>query len=138
MSRPAEAVHEAAPLRQGNAAAVEHETGQADVACAFAQKHRGAAVENEFCRATYAYELRAVLQPKQPGAVDARRQRQWHLGARSFIDRALQIFGLILRAAGTHAILRGIAAERGSERRGARGFRRQRQRAGRRRRRKLQ
>ena len=100
------------------------------LACAFALQHRGAAVENEFGRAAHADELRAALQAQHAGAVDARRQRQRHLRARGLVDRALQVFGLIVGTAGTHAVLRDVAAERGGERCRARGIRRHRKRAG--------
>ena len=125
----AEAMHQAAPRRQRNAAAVERDVGEADAAGAFARKHRCAAVEDEPGRAAHADQLRAVLQTKHAGAIDARRQRQRHLRARGLIDRALQNLGLIVGAAGADAILRGVAPERGGERRRARGVRRHRQRA---------
>ena len=48
----------------------------------------------------------------------------------SFVDRALQIFGLVVRAAGADAVLRGIAAQRRGTRRRARGIGRHRKRAG--------
>ena len=108
----AEAMHQAAPGRQRNAAAVERDAGEADVPGAFALQHRGAAVEDEFCRAAHADQLRAVLQAKHAGAIDAGRQRQRHLRARGFIDRALQDPGLVVGTAGPHAILRGVAPER--------------------------
>ena len=123
-------MHEAAPGRQRNAAAVERDAGEADAAGAFALKHRGAAVEDEFCRAAHADELRAVLQAQQSGAIDAGRQRQRHLRARRFVDRALQSSGLVVGTAGPHAILRGVAPERRGQRRRARGIRRHRERAG--------
>ena len=103
---------------------------EADAAGAFARQHRRAAVEDEPGRAAHADQLRAVLQAKHPGAIDARRQRQRHLRARGFVDRALQGSGLVVGAAGPDAILRGIAPERRGERRRARGIRRHRQRAG--------
>src|SRR6202043_3081480 len=59
-----EAVQQAAPRRQWNAAAVEGDVGKPDAAGAFAQKHRRAAVENEPGRAAHADQLRAVLQAK--------------------------------------------------------------------------
>ena len=108
----AEAMHQAAPRRQRNAAAVERDAGKADAAGAFALQHRGAAGEDELGRAAHADQLRAVLQAKHAGAVDAGRQRQRHLRARGFVDGALQRAGLIVGAAGPHAILRGVAAER--------------------------
>ena len=74
--------------------------------------------------------MRAVLQPKHAGAIDAGRQRQRHLRARGVIDRALQGPGLIVGAAGVDAILRGVAPERRGQRRRARGVGRHRQRAG--------
>jgi hypothetical protein len=74
--------------------------------------------------------LRAVLQAKHSGAIDARRQRQRHLGASRFIDRALQRLGLIVGTAGPHTVLRGVATERRGERCRARGVRRHRHRAG--------
>ena len=126
----AEAMHEAAPGRQRNAAAVERDVGEADAAGAFAWKHRRAAVEDELGRAAHADQLRAVLQTKHSGAIDARRQRQRHLRARGFVDRALQRPGLIVGTAGPHAILRGVAPERRCQRRRARGIRRHRERAG--------
>ena len=62
------------------------------LAGAFALQHRGAAVEDELGRAAHADQLRAALQAKHAGAIDARRQRQRHLRARGFVDRALQDF----------------------------------------------
>ena len=88
---PAEAMHQAAPLRQRNAAAVEGDAGQADTVGAFALQHRGAAAEDELGRAAHADQLRAALQAQHAGAIDARRQRQRHLRARGFVDGALQI-----------------------------------------------
>ena len=126
----AQAMHQAAPRRQRNAAAIQRDAGEADAAGAFALKHRRAAAENEPGRAAHADQLRAVLQAKQPGAIDARRQRQRHLRARGIVDRPLQHSGLVFGAAGTHAILRGVAPERRGQRRRARGIRRHRQRAG--------
>jgi hypothetical protein len=70
------------------------------------------------------------LQAEHAGAIDARRQRQRRLRARGFVDRALQFGGLIVGAAGTHAILRDVAAERGDEGRRARWLRRNGKRAG--------
>ena len=122
-------MHEAAPLRQGNVAAVQCEAGEADMGCAFALKHRGAAGEDELGRAAHADQLRAVLQAELAGAVDAGRQRQRHLRARRLVDGALQVFGLVIRTAGPYAILRGVAAERGGEGSGARRLRRHRERA---------
>ena len=90
---------------------------------AFALKHRGAAVEDEFGRAAHADQLRAVLQAQHAGAIDARRQRQRHLRPRGLIDRALQDPGLVVGTAGPHAILRGVAPERRGQRRRARGIR---------------
>ena len=119
---PTEAMHEAAPRRQRNAAAVERDAGKSDMSFALALQHRGATVENEFGRAAHADELRAALQAKQAGAVDTRRQRQRRLRARRIVDRALQLLGLVVGAAGPHAILRDVAAERGDERRRARSI----------------
>ena len=119
-SLPTEAMHQAAPLRQRNAAAIEGDAGQADAVGAFALQHRSAAAEHEFGRAAHADQLRAVRKPQHAGAIDARRQRQRHLRARGLVDRALQFCGLVVGTAGTHAILRDVAAERGGERRRAR------------------
>ena len=105
----AEAMHQAAPRRQRNAAAVERDTGQADAVGAFAQKHRGAAVEHEFGRAAHADQLRSALQAQHAGAIDARRQRQRHLRARGLVDRALQVSGLVV---GTARAARHIASRR--------------------------
>ena len=126
----AEAVHEAAPLRQRNVAAIERDAGEADTAGAFAQEHGSAAAEDEFGRAAHADELRAAREAKHAGAVDAWRQRQRHLRTRGLVDGALEAAGLVVGAAGPHAILRGVAAERGGERRCARRLGRHRQRAG--------
>ena len=126
----AEAMHQAAPRRQRNAAAVERDAGQADAAGAFALQHRRAAVEDEPGRAAHADQLRAAWQAQHAGAIDAGRQRQRHLRARGLVDRALQGAGLVVGAAGPHAILRGVAPERRGRRRRARGVRRHRQRAG--------
>ena len=105
----AEAMHQAAPCRQGNAAAVERDTGQADAVGAFAQKHRSAAIEHKFGRAANADQLRSALQVQHAGAVDTRRQRQRHLRARGLVDRALQILGLVV---GTARAARHIAWRR--------------------------
>ena len=118
---PAEAMHEAAPGRQRNAAAIKSDVDEAYVARAFAGQHRRPAVENQFCGAAHADQLGAVLQPKHPGAIDARRQRQRDLRPRGIVDRALQGFGLIVGAAGPDAILRGVAPERRGQRRRPRG-----------------
>src|ERR1043165_717887 len=66
----AEAVHETAPLRQRNAAAVEGDAGQADIVGTFALQHRGTAIEYEPGHAAYADELRAALQAKHAGTID--------------------------------------------------------------------
>ncbi len=126
----AEAMDQAAPRRQCNAAAVEREVGDADAAGAFALNHRGAAVENQPGGAAHADQLRAVLQPQHAGAIDAGRQRQRHLCPRGFVDGALQSPRLVVGAAGPHAILRGVASERRGQRCCARGVRRHRKRAG--------
>ena len=118
------------PDKQRNAAAVQRDTGEADACRALALQNRRAAGEDEFCRAANADELRAALQPKHPAAIDARRQGKRALRARSLVDRALQGPGLVVGTAGPHAILRDIAAERGSRRRSTRGLRRHRKRAG--------
>ena len=89
---PAEAMHQAAPLRQRNAAAIERDAGQADAVGAFALQHRSAAVEHEFGRAAHADQLRAALKAQHAGAIDARRQRQRHLRARGLVDGALQFW----------------------------------------------
>jgi hypothetical protein len=104
------------PRRQWDVAALERDAGKAEAAGPFALQHRGAAVKDEFGRAAYADQLRAALQTKQSGAVDAWRQHQRHLRACGFVDRALQIPGLVVGTAGPRAILRDIAAERGGER----------------------
>ena len=130
MSRPAEAMHEAAPRRQLDAAAVQRDVGQPDAACAFARKHRRAAGEDKFGRAAHADQLAAAGEPQQTGAVDTGRQCERHLRAGGLVDRALQRAGLVVRAAGPHAILRGVAPERRGRRRRARGIGRHRQRAG--------
>ncbi len=124
-------MHEAAPRRQRNAAAVQRDVGEADAGRAFALKHRRAAVKDQSGRAAHADQLRAVLQAQHSGAIDARRQRQRHLRPRGLVDRALQSSGLIVGAAGPDAILRGVAPERRGQRCGARGIGRHRQRAGR-------
>ena len=74
--------------------------------------------------ATHAEELSAASEPQLPGTIDAGRQRQRDLGAGGLVDGALQGFGLIVRAAGTHAILGSIAPERGDRLSGARCLRR--------------
>jgi hypothetical protein len=104
-------MHKAAPGRQRDAAAIQRDAGEADMAGAFALEHRGATVEDEFCRAAYADQLRAVLQAQHTCAIDSRRQRQRHLRSRRFIDRALQDSGLVVGTAGPHAILRSVAPE---------------------------
>ncbi len=127
---PAEAMDQTAPGRQRNAAAVDREVGDADTVGAFALKHRGAAGENKPGGAAHAHQLRAVLQAKHAGAIDARRQCQRHLRPRRLIDGALQSPRLIVGAAGPDAILRSVASERGGRRRRARGIRRHGKRAG--------
>ena len=87
-------------------------------------------VKDNLGRAAHADELRAALEAQHAGAVDTRRQRQRHLRARRLIDGALQIAGLVVGAAGPHAILGDVAAKRGGQRCGARRFRRHRERAG--------
>ena len=52
-----------------------------------------------------------LCKAQHAGAIDARRQRQRHLRARGFVDRALQFCGLIVGTAGAHAILRDVAAK---------------------------
>src|SRR5207247_1013582 len=74
----------------------------------------------EVGRPANADQLRAVRKAQHAGAIDARRQRQRRLRAHGFVDRALQFRGLIVGAAGTHAILRNVAPERGGEGRRAR------------------
>ncbi len=125
-----QAMHEAAPCRQRDAAAIQRDIGEADAASAFALKHRCAAVEDEFGRAAHPDELRAGLQAEHPGAIYARRQRQRNLRPRGVVDGALQNLCLIVRAAGPDAILRNVAPERRCPRCRARGFRRDRERAG--------
>ena len=125
-----EAMDQAAAIGQGNVAAVERDAGEAQAVGAFGEQHRRAAVEDEFGRAAHADELCAARKPQRAGAIEAGRQRQRHLRARRFVDRALQDAGLILGRVGPHAILRGVASERGGERRGARGIGRHRQRTG--------
>src|SRR5207245_1166132 len=56
----ADTMDQAAPCRQRNAAAVERDAGKADAASAFAQEHRGAAIENELGRSAHADQLRAA------------------------------------------------------------------------------
>ena len=123
-------MHETAALGQGDAAAIEREAGQADAVGAFTLQHRGAAAEHEFGRAAHPDQLRAASEAKHAGAIDTGRQRQRHLRARGFIDRALKVFGLIVGTAGADAILRDVAAKRRGRRRRARGIGRHRQRAG--------
>src|SRR5262249_10287876 len=82
----AETVDEAAARRERNAAAVEGDAGEADRAGAFAEDHRRTTGEDKFRRTAHAHELRAVLQPQQPGAVHAGRECQWYLRARSVVD----------------------------------------------------
>jgi hypothetical protein len=123
-------MHEAAPCRQRNAAAVERDAGEAEMSAALALEHRGAAIEDEPGRATRANQLRPIRQTQQAGTIDAGRQRQWRLYARGFIDGALQGFRLIVGTAGPHAVLRGVTPERGRQRCRARDIRRCRQRAG--------
>ncbi len=102
---------EAAPCRQRNIAAIEGKAHQDDAAGAFGLQQRGAAVERQPAGAADADQLAAGRKPQQPAAVDAGRERQRHLCARGVVDRALQIAGLVVGAAGADAILRDIAAE---------------------------
>jgi hypothetical protein len=106
-----EAMDQAAPGRQCNTAAVERDAVKTDAAGAFARQHRGTAVEDEFCRAAHADQLRAAFQAQHSGAIDAARQREGSLRARGFIDRTLQRACLVVGAAGSDAILRDVAAE---------------------------
>ena len=55
-------------------------------------------------------KLRAIRQAKRAGAIDAGRQCQRGLRACGFVDRPLQDFRLVVRAAGTETVLRGVAA----------------------------
>ena len=119
---PTEAMHQATPRRQRNLAAIERDAAKPDMAFALALQHRGAAVENQPGRAAHADELGTALQAKHSSTVDARRQCQRRLCPRRIIDRALQIPGLVVGAAGPHAILRDVAAQRGDERRRARSI----------------
>src|SRR5947209_19983131 len=100
----AQAMHEATPRRQRNAAAIERESAQADAACAFTGEHAGAAGEDQFCRAAHADQLRGSGKFQHAGTVNARRQCERHLRARSFVDRALQRAGLVVGTAGPYAV----------------------------------
>ena len=103
---------------------------QDDAAGAFGLQQRGTAVEHQPAGAAHADQLAAGRQSQQPGAVDPGRERERHLRARGVIDRALQVAGLVLGAAGANAVVRDVAAERACGLRGRRSVRRQRKRAG--------
>jgi hypothetical protein len=109
--------HQSAVLRQRPATALDGETRERDVIAATCRNQRGTAGEDEPRRAAHANQLGAARQRKPANAVIAGTKHQGHAGARGLVDRRLQHVALVGAAAGAHAELRRINAERGKRRR---------------------
>ena len=127
---PTETMNQAAPVGQGNAAAVKREVTEADMVGAIGRQQRCATREHQYGRAAHSDQLRALGESQRPGAVDAGRQREWSVDAGRFIDRPLQRVGLVVGCIRPHAVMGDVAPERRCQRCRARGLWRHRQRTG--------